>query len=371
MLKGYLFGVCGLSNHELTLLETVGPLGQLRSDARNDVTYPTLESALSEAGLSAKTRLIVLRALRDFEPEPDKNSRLLQFPFLNVFYDLLFDEAPAINQVKDLLNVLIIITGLLSGGATALFSAVSFSDIQAAIYRFSAPWDVSWSFCSNLTSDQMNKLLEPSKSRCLSMMKDDGTFANRYAEYGNGAFTGTWAIGIIEDMPFNTNMSFGCLTSAIFLAVLMYIFITNSEFDKPEFDQEGNLRINAAWWKYARMVIIMIVMLLFIGLYYFAFGYLGLDYIKFPSRKAEMYENFSSRPDAATTGLVSSTNFGYALYAFILTFWLIMSLGLKDKTREIIKLRKGFSRSSSGKITPKESFEYVTVGPNGVSIPPP
>ena len=325
---------------ELALVKALGPLWQLRSDSKNDVTYPTLESALCDAGLSAKSRLIALRALRKYEPEPDRNARFLLIPFLNVFYDLLFDEAPTVNQVKDLLNILIIITGLLSGGASSLFSAVSFSDIQTAIYRFSAPWDASWSFCNNLSLDQIKQLVEPSMSRCLSIVKGDGSFTNRYAV--DSSYTGSFAIYIIDEMPFNANMAFGSMTSAIFLSVMMYIFITNSEFEIAERDEEANMRINAAWWKYARWSIVIVVFLLSMGLFYFAAAYLALDYIKFPSRVVETYDNWDLRYDAATTSLVSSYNYGVALLALIILVVVGMSIGLHQKTKEINRLRVSF-----------------------------
>ena len=53
-------------------------------------------------------------------------------PFVNYAYDLFFDEAPDVDNVKEMLNLFALITTLFIGGVYGLIGSVTYDELHVA-----------------------------------------------------------------------------------------------------------------------------------------------------------------------------------------------------------------------------------------------
>jgi len=317
----------------------------------------TLDKALEECGLSAIVRLKILKTLKEFDVANENKKlksevqRLFRvsdmftqplfewLPCANLFYDMLFDECPTVSQVKDLVNIVIIITGLMLGSSTALYAAIDFSQMQSAIERYSNEGGVSWSFCWDTAGNKLidlSSLLEPSKSRCASLvLKENGnstTYVNRYAT--DSYWGGAAAVALIEQFGLCANCASGFLGCSLLLGLLIYLFTTNTSFALSSDVSKEDSRLVAAWWPYTKWVALTMVVTLFVGVIAWMRAYTTLLYIKFPSRLFEEYDFWYKRADAFTTPVLSAYNIAMIFVGPIAAISLaLLSLGLANKYR--------------------------------------
>jgi len=319
----------------------------------------TLDKALEECGLSAIVRLKMLKTLKGFDVANENKKlksevqRLFRvsdmsvqplfewLPCFNLFYDMLFDECPTVGQVKDLVNIVIIITGLMLGSSTALYAAIDFSQMQSAIERFSNVGDISWSFCWDAAGDKLidlSNLLEPSKSRCASLILNENgsgsstTYVNRYAT--DSYWGGAAAVELIEQFGLCANCASGFLGCSLLLGLLIYLFTTNTSFALSSDVAKEDIRLVAAWWPYTKWVALTMVLTLFVGVIAWMRAYTTLLFIKFPSRLFEEYDFWYKRSDAFTTPILSAYNIAMIFVGPIAAISLILlSLGLANKYR--------------------------------------
>ena len=334
----------GVTEGQLARLQEIANLSWIRKAARKDVLVTTVDSAFQEVGIGAGVRLRVLRLLLEYESEETVAGRrgswfVNNVPIVNIFWDLLFDQAPSVDQIKDLLNVIIIITAFSCGTAAGVYSATSFDEIQNAILRFSMPNDVSWSFCSKVKD--VSRLIEPSRSRCMAIVRPDGTFVNRYTI--DNSWTGPYAIGLIDSFPYTANMAFGSLTTSLFLSFLMFLFITNTEWGSSI--PNGNASAFEAWWRWSRWIVAVIMGAFVLGFYYLTYAFLCVVFMKFPSSTIEQYDDWNSRSDNLSTSLRSAGLFGYVILIFIIVLLFNMSMGLREKSAALNSLHKQHQRS--------------------------
>ena len=344
----------GVPERELAKITGIGDetlLTTLFEMSKDEKLLYMVDKALEECGLtSALRRLVLLKALVDAgvaERENDSSSsvdtsRLLHvsdlsfssffewFPVLNLFYDLFFDEVPSNSQIQNLVNIIIIISGLLIGSSTALYAAIDFDQLQTAIERYSNTQDVSWSLC--FQNSAPDGLIEPTKSRCASLTAADGTGSiNRYAT--ETYWLGPAAVNLIENFGFCSNCATGFLGASLLMALIIYLFTTNTSFAVGDNSADEDFRLVGAWWPYSRWVALSMILNLFAGVLFWMRAYVTLVLIKFPSRIMEEFSDWPQRPDAVYTPYLSAYNFLFVVGPMGLVALLLMSLGLANKYR--------------------------------------
>jgi len=314
-----------------------------------------IEHMAKEGGLDLddkKSFELTLSAFRD--------SELTFFewcPIVNTLYDLLFDEAPTVEQIKDLLQTLILISGLVLGASAGLFGASGFGDFQEALKRHSDPTDISWSFCSK---DSLVNYVEPSLERCTTVLNPDNTAPNNYAS-AKSTYGASWALSLIDGYPFYAIVSLYSVALSCIFSVGTYLFITTTSFSLGTKKSEGpvveeSVHLVQAWWLFVRWIILTCFVLWVFGTLATGWAYATLAYIKFPNMVIEQSPYFWQKLSATSTGVAASSNFGIAAFIFWMGLWTLFSLGLANKSRirrillkrhDIVRKRTALSRKIS------------------------
>ena len=288
-----------------------------------------IEHLANQGGLDLDNKAIFALTLSSFRSS--ELSFLEWCPILNTLYDLLFDEAPTVDQIKDLLQTLVLISGLVLGGSAGLFGAAGFSDMQDAIKRHSDPTDISWSFCSK---SALTNYVQPSLDRCQAVLNPDNSYPNNYASekstYGAG-----WALALIDGFSFYAVISIFSLALSSVFSVGCYLFITTTSFslDGKQSDGAESVHLVQAWWLFVRWIILVSFVLWVLGTLATGWAYATLAYIKFPSLAIELSPYFWQHGSAATTGVAATSNYGIAALIFWFGLWTLFSLGLANKYR--------------------------------------
>ena len=360
----------GVPERELAKITGIGGrvLTTLYEMCKDDKLIVSVDKALEECGMSsALSRLVLLKAFMDAGAEEQdleksgssvaaETSRLMRltdikvttffewFPVLNLFYDLFFDEIPSSSQIKELVNIIIIISGLLIGSATALYAAIDFEQMQTAIERYSNTEDVSWSLC--FQNSAPDGLIEPTKSRCasLSISGADGTGSGSINRYATETYwLGPAAVNLIENFGFCSNCATGFLGASLLMALIIYLFTTNTSFAVSLNSADEDVRLVGAWWPYSRWVALSMILNLFAGVLFWMRAYVTLVLIKFPSRIMEEFSDWPKRPDATYTPYLSAYNFLFVVGPMGIIALLLMSLGLANKYRvqRLLRAREG------------------------------
>lgn len=157
-------------------------------------------------------------------PENDKRTfiqRLLEeMPIINVIYDLLFDDAPGLDQIKDALNTTGILSALVLSVALTVPSSYSYDELDAFVARF----------------------------------EDGGV----YNDAGCDASVGEFRLGLLITDTVNS-ISFSGAT--IFMVTMCYVSICSS---KP-----SELSIEyTAWWRYIRWLLFTAFVSTFLSVFY-------------------------------------------------------------------------------------------------------
>ena len=277
-------------------------------------------------------------------------------PIVNTMYDLLFDEAPTVEQIKDLLQTLILISGLVLGASAGLFGASGFGDFQDALKRHSDPTDISWSFCSK---DSLVNYVEPSLERCTTVLNPDNSAPNNYAS-GKSTYGAGWALSLIDGYPFYAIVSLYSVALSCIFSVGTYLFITTTSFSLSSKSEglvgEESVHLVQAWWLFVRWIIFTCFAMWILGTLATGWAYATLAYIKFPNMAIELSPYFFRKIGSTTTGVAASSNFGIAAFLFWMGLWTLFSLGLANKYRikrillkrhDIVRKRTAQSRKIS------------------------
>jgi len=306
-----------------------------------------VDSLLNEGGLKINDKVFSLHAFSRslfFERE----LKFVEYcPILNTLWDLLFDEAPTIEQIKDLLQTLVLISGLGLGASSGLFG-VDFGEMQEALKRHSDPEDVSWSFCSK---EVESRYVVPSSDRCSAIFNagvldsqwTHGHFnpsvnsTNNYASVDN-SYGAAWALTLIDSYPLYSVLSIYSLALSCIFSVGCYLFITTTSFSLTSKRSDGTAgdecaHLVQAWWVFVRWIVLVSFVLWVLGTLATGYAYGTLAYVKFPNFAVETDRYFWKKPALISTGIGSVANYGMVALALVIGLWSMFSLGLANKCR--------------------------------------
>ena len=181
-------------------------------------------------------------------------------PGVNYVYDVLFDEAPDPQSVKELLNLFALIATLFLGSAYGLLGSVTFGELQDADERWlnqSYPVEFSPQYEGNYYAGlyYSNTLV----------IKQEAPYLN----------TPSMRLG------YNLNYAISLLQGAIYTIILVYMDVLAKDFNTNS--GRYNFIAFEKWWFYARAPILGIIIILILSLWgiYAVFNYVYM--IKFPN----------------------------------------------------------------------------------------
>ena len=195
-------------------------------------------------------------------------------PFINFFYDALFDTTPDPESIVALLNLVALINGLLIAIACSLVTSVDFDEMEQADLRWTNATATSTSYYFDLFTSHSNYIIQ------------------------SEVYT--------PSVQFSRLSTLGCgfIFMSLLSAVICYMDMLGKDFSNLSF---------SSWWVFGKWAILMTVSWLIIGTFCFINAYGVLAVIKIP-------ESFCTEHYYQTNADVSCP-YGYQFLSFVVISW--------------------------------------------------
>jgi hypothetical protein len=252
-----------MGNKQIEPLPIMGRVGQ--------TSYPgELDDA---AALDSKTKTELPETLSqkiyatifDTEENPSRSAWLIiceDIPGINLVFDMVFDEDPKPDGLKDILNLIGLVDALILGFTLSLLTCIGYDEVV----------------------DADNRFLDPAAKNT----------PTGYAEYYD---SNEWGV---DRSPPSSSYSFYCYTSILLLfaslisVLLIYLDYANKDFDAKTKTHAKELF--GDWWKYGKLAVFLCFLECVFGIFYAAGSLIFLLVIKYPDYYVENHgvPNFRS-----------------------------------------------------------------------------
>ena len=217
-----------------------------------------------------------------------------QVPFFNILYVFLFDGAPDEDEVREILNTMILLSALIVTVVVTFVTSFEVDEITKWKQNFDA-----------------NGLME-----CLQLnSKHDEGFFEEWYEY------------FVRD----TSSAIACSSASCLSLVMFYMVSTNLNFNVE--DNEGVYHV---WWRYARWIVGCALIGLCFAILFMFYSIIDLYVIKFP----DYYVSSTCESEYQEWDYVEQSTWGYALSHLKVILFLglsltmmLLSLGIRAKYR--------------------------------------
>jgi hypothetical protein len=170
-------------------------------------------------------------------------------PFINLFYDLLFDVIPCMDGVKDTLNLLGLIDALILGFSLSVFTSCDYDELSASDERF-------------------------------MRAEADGSLSGYYHLYHLPALSGVFIGSPSSQYAFQSYTSIICQFVSLICVLVTYLDLSNKNFSGlSKYEVDSKFRV---WWMYARYSILLGFVCLIAGIWFSAASLFQVLIMKYP-----------------------------------------------------------------------------------------
>ena len=228
-------------------------------------------------------------------------------PYLNSTYDLIFDNTPTVDGVKDLLNLVGLIDALMLGIVFSIITAVDYDGNIHADIRFMTPSD------------------DPERNGYHEFFLSNAQESRIREELGAPS----------ARLALECSYGIAFLFNSLVIILLMYLDVVNKNFEGST--PAKTLKLMHAWWYAGRVLMIFAIGLCYFGCVNSISALVPLVYINFPDYFVEENGELSNQEDAPYGFSQFALNTGWVVLHGTLVF---LGLGTASRYWEENKQRE-------------------------------